>query len=370
MFWLQGPAYERCPVCTRTLPKALLAAHANACLDFAASQPQPADRPTPDSATPEATGQGSAAAPCGKYRGSTGFTASATPVTPCNAPAPATQQASSSAAPDQTWPVNARECVPGLAQSTKNGLPAHQPEADRGPSSAQRGPCEWATSARRAASEPDDADGLGVSAAGGTVQPQEEGARHVPPAGLSKGTNALAELMRMQRQRAAAHNFFLELRSDGGWRWSWWQDGGRGQREPNLAGATPGGAAALAGVGAAPDEYPGRGAVGQAGANPGGRPVATWSGVMQVDECVVAGLGSGSGSGPGLGPVHGGGKQPKAVMRLLTNAASGAGGELGAGGSGPRYTGGVALLKSALQKNVRLGRVDQAHRCALAPMAL
>ena len=202
------------------------------------------------------------------------------------------------------------------------------------------------------------------------MQLQQEGPQHAPPAGPPKGNNALAELMRMQRQRAAAHNFFLELRSDGGWRWSWWQDGARGQRDPKPASATPEGAAAFAGVGAAPDGHPGRGGIGQAGADPGGRPVATWSGVMQVDACVVAGLGSEPGSGSGSGPARGGAKQPKAALRLLTNAASGAGGELGGGGGGPRYTGGAALLKSALQKNVRLGRVDQAHRCGLASMVL
>ena len=353
---------------TRTLPKALLAAHANACLDFASDQPQAVDRPAPGSVTPEATGTGPTAAPLGKDRGADG-TANTTPATPCGALAPATQQASSSAAPDQLWPADTQESLPGLAQSTGNRLPAHQPGADRGPPSAQRGPCEPAPSTLGAPAEPKDGDGLRGSATGGVVQPRQEGAQHAPPAGPPKGGNALAELMRMQRQRAAAHNFFLELRSDGGWRWSWWQDGARGPRDPKPAGAMPDGAAALAGAGAAPDGHPGRGGVGQAGANPGGRPVATWSGVMQVDACVVAGLGLEPGPGLGLWPARGGAKQPKAAMRLLTNAASGAGGELGSGGGGPRYTGGVALLKSALQKNVRLGRVDQAHRCGLDPLA-
>ena len=272
--------------------------------------------------------------------------------------------------PDHVWPTDTPESLPGAAQSTGNRLPAHQPGADRGPSSARQGPCEPATSAVWAAGESKDADGSKGGVAGGAVDPQQEGAQHAPPAGLPKGNNALAELMRMQRQRAAAHNFFLELRSDGGWRWSWWQDGARGPWDPKPAGTTPDGAAALAGAGAAPNGHPGRGAVGQAGVNPGGRPVAMWSGVMQVDACVVAGLGSEQGSGSALGPARGGAKQPKAALRLLTNAASGAGGELGGGGGGPRYTGGAALLKSALQKNVRLGRVDQAHRCGLAPLAL
>ena len=319
--------------------------------------------------TPEATGTGPIAAPCGEYRGADGA-ALTTPATPCTAPAPAMQQASSSAAPDQLWPADTPDSLPGLAQSTGNGLPAHQPGADRGPSGARQGPCEPATSALWAAGESKDADGSKGGVAGSAVQPQQGGAQHAPPAGLPKGSNALAELMRMQRQRAAAHNFFLELRSDGGWRWSWWQDGARGPRDPKPAGVAPNGAAALAGASAAPGENPGRGGIGQAGANPGGRPVATWSGVMQVDASVVAGLGSEPGSGSGSGPARGGAKQPKAALRLLTNAASGAGGELGGGGGGPRYTGGAALLKSALQKNVRLGRVDQAHRCDPDPMAL
>ena len=362
---LQGPAYDTCPVCTRTLPKALLAAHANACLDFAASLPQPVNTPASVFEAPGDAGREPAPAPCGKDRGAVGTSSAAiaTPATPCSAPAPATQHASSSAAPDHTGLDNTQESAPELAQSTGNRPPAHQPEADRGPSSAQRGPREPANSAHWAARESEDANGPGVSAAGVAVQPQQEGPRAAPPAGLPAGGNALAELMRMQRQRAAAHNYFLELSSDGSWRWSWWQDGARGQRESNRAGASPGGTAALAGVGAAPATHPGKRAAGQAGANPGGRPVATWSGVMQVDGCVVAGIGSELGTGSGVGPAHGGSKQPKAAMRLLTNAASGVGGELGGGGNGPRYTGGVALLKSALQKNVRLGRIDQAHRC-------
>ena len=35
---------------------------------------------------------------------------------------------------------------------------------------------------------------------------------------------------------------------------------------------------------------------------------------------------------------------------------------------GPRWHGGVSVLKSALQKNVRLGRAASAVRCFLSPL--
>lgn len=208
--------------------------------------------------------------------------------------------------------------------------------------------------------------------------------------------DALAALMAAERARAAAHNFFLELRPDSGWRWSWWPDTLRGSdvdqsRSPQAASAaqpaaapvrdSPSGAPA-AGGGPAGSIAPGsaqqaaqhgsaacgrrhRGAAGSAGRGSAlvdGRPAATWSGAMQVDAAVLGGLGQGP-KGPREGEKPPGGRAaaPKLTLRLLTNTLPGAGGELG-GGPG-QFSGGAALLKSALQKNVRLGRVAQAHRC-------
>jgi hypothetical protein len=208
--------------------------------------------------------------------------------------------------------------------------------------------------------------------------------------------DALAALMAAERARAAAHNFFLELGPDSGWRWSWWPDTLRGSdvdqsRTPQAASAarpgaapvkdSPSGAPAACGGPAgsrAPESAQEaaqhgsaacgkrrRGAGGSAGhgsALVDGRPAATWSGTMQVDAAVLGGLGQGpKGLREGEKAPGSRAAAPKLTLRLLTNTLPGAGGELG-GGPG-QFSGGAALLKSALQKNVRLGRVAQAHRC-------
>lgn len=421
--------------------------HANACLDMSQSEPQ----------TSSAAAQYVALEACGAADGDLSMVsapgaqltgaalASSSPVTPCNAPATVPSASGSASALMAASVSPSREVQPDLARPP-DGQPACSGGAHSGPlepvnsadvaSGNADATNDLAESASQAQAEALQGEGVGdalagasnpaVSSSQGQAQaPQSKGGGHAAAATSSPGVSvaqgdaprakpsgdALAELMRAQRARTAAHNFFLDLRPNGSWHWSWWTDGARcgALRDPASvpaqapagvaqAGAGPAAAArlsspasrgpsatakapALPGAPAASLGDAGDGRVcahtigsgpGQAPRLVGGRPIATWSGVMQVDPAVVADIGSGLGSGPGADTAApagarggGSGREPKVALRLLTNAPPTAGGELDGPGGG-RYTGGVALLKSALQKNVRLGRVDQAHRCPLA----
>jgi hypothetical protein len=135
-----------------------------------------------------------------------------------------------------------------------------------------------------------------------------------PPSSTSDRPSALAELMRAGREAARVHCFYAQRR-DGRW-WWWWFDASRG----------------------APPHVP---------------PPA-WSADISLALPPPGGVGAGRRS-----------NGPKATVRIATNVPPDA---LAARSVGPPPPPGLgaSLLKSALQKNVRLGRVDAAAAVAAA----
>mmetsp|Transcript_13203 Transcript_13203/g.39995 ORF Transcript_13203/g.39995 Transcript_13203/m.39995 type:complete len:675 (+) Transcript_13203:610-2634(+) len=185
-------------------------------------------------------------------------------------------------------------------------------------------------------------------------------------AGKTGGGNAFAAMMTAQRELSQTHQFFLERDPSGSWHWYWWLKV-PGQAAPGQAASGQGQPAAQSSPGqvGTQEQSPSTRHIDSNATQPpslsqpsGARPSSrgVWSAVTQVAF------------EPGS----------KSVVKLLTNVgAIGTGPNpegpemgwstpgLASNGSGARWHGSTAPLKSALQKNIRLCRAHAAVRVAM-----
>ncbi|KAA6419829.1 MAG: hypothetical protein FRX49_10192 [Trebouxia sp. A1-2] len=167
---------------------------------------------------------------------------------------------------------------------------------------------------------------------------------HQQPALPTPG-NAFSVLMSEQRERSQVLVFFLEYLPDDSWQVHWWTKGSKT--------ATPSTAHANS------VSNPGSTAT-SAASMPSCQ--AVWSATTQVSACILQGMSSSSASAG----------KAKLTLEVQTNVPPGSEADLAqltAGSLAPStFKGSPSLLKSALQKNVRLCRAAPAVRCALQLM--
>lgn len=169
---------------------------------------------------------------------------------------------------------------------------------------------------------------------------------HQHPA-LPTAGNAFSVLMSEQRERSQILVFFLEHLPDDSWQAHWWTKGSKSaDAVPFRAHAT-----SISNPGST---------VTSAAFMPSCQ--AVWSATTQMSACILQGVGSSSASAG----------KAKVTVELQTNVPPGSEAQLAqltAGSSAPStFKGSPSLLKSALQKNVRLCRAAPAVRCALQLM--
>ncbi len=163
---------------------------------------------------------------------------------------------------------------------------------------------------------------------------------HQQPA-LPTAGNAFSVLMSEQRERSQILVFFLEHLPDDSWQAHWWTKG------PKTADAVPSQAHATS------VSNPGSAAASAASMQ---SHQAVWSATTQISACILQGVGLSSASAG----------KAKVTVELQTNVPPGSEADLvqlTAGSSAAStFKGSPSLLKSALQKNVRLCRAAPAVR--------
>lgn len=160
------------------------------------------------------------------------------------------------------------------------------------------------------------------------------------PKEISKSANALSMLMAEQRERSQVHVFFLEHLPNGSWQAYWHVKGSKAARAPAHSTQASSGCSSREDV-PAPMPVPSSQAV--------------WTATTQMSGSIM-----GSVNAPDAST-----SKAKITVQLQTNVAAGAQDELkqltGNQRSGS-FRGSPSLLKSALQKNVRLCRAAPAVR--------
>lgn len=329
-------SYATCPVCSKTLPRALLEAHTSDCIDTRGAQQaaEPA-MPLADPGSP-AAGVESEAQPCPVQQRSGSGALQHPEDTPPRAASPADPQRVSvrgghrQARLDGGAILSAPACrgsAPALSAKAGTSGNSRQTRLDNGmalkqPPSRATSEADATDSSAQAQTPPAGVPAAEPAGAGDAVP--------ASPAGSPAG-NAFATMMQRQRQLAQVQQFFLERCGDGEWKWHWWLK-------------APGGDASDAN---------------SKGGSGSTRPSshAVWSASTAVSFSATG---------------------PKVNLKLMTNVppSEEAATEWGWGAAQPsnanegRWHGGgphgaAGPLKSALQKTVRLCRGHSAVRIAL-----
>ncbi|CAK0782015.1 hypothetical protein CVIRNUC_005529 [Coccomyxa viridis] len=173
-----------------------------------------------------------------------------------------------------------------------------------------------------------------------------------PPAHRTAFTsgNAFAHMMQKQRERAQTWTFYLGRADDGGLFWHFWRDVKGSRPLPDIITHCSGNPVSIQGTDQATMQ--------------GCKQQVAWTAESQSSladlECHVDDSADRAAAG-------------KVTLKLCTNIEPRHGGRLdmgsllwapGTAGRPWEYTGPASLLKSALQKNVRRGRAEEAVRCA------
>ena len=172
---------------------------------------------------------------------------------------------------------------------------------------------------------------------------QKDTDQHVPAhtqSTASKSNNALSFLMAEQRERCQVFIFFLEHKPDSTWQAYWFSKGTKAATRHTNSASTSAAQQVTHSMANA--------------ALPTSQPV--WTATTQMSSATLQAINA---------PAVSAGKS-KVTVQLHTNAASGAEGDLDQLASpqgAASFKGSPSLLKSALQKNVRLCRAAPAVRC-------